>query len=176
MINHWANANIVNKSTRAAQNNYAMYKCLSESISEHLKNAIVTKGVTCSINGTNIAALLFKAIMDESEINTVATISTIQLQLSRLHEAILNEEIAGDITKFNQYVKNKVRELTCRGAAYSGLILNLFHAYKSVSDCEFVTYISTKETSFLHSELHLTDEKLMTIAETDYKIRVEKGT
>ena len=132
MINDWANANIVNKSTRAAQNNYAMYKCLSESISEHLKNAIVTKGVTCSINGNNIAALLFEAIMNESEINTVATISTIQLQLSRLNEVILNEEIAGNIIKFNQYVKNKVRELTCRGATYSDLILNLFHAYSSV--------------------------------------------
>ena len=176
MINDWANANIVNKSTRAAQNNYAMYKCLSESISEHLKNAIVTKGVTCSINGNNIAALLFKAIMNDSEINTVATISTIQLQLSRLNEVILNEEIAGNIIKFNQYVKNKVRELTCRGATYSGLILNLFQAYKSVSDSEFVTYIGTKETSFMHNELQLTDEKLMTIAETDYKIRVEKGT
>ena len=176
MITTWAQNNIVNQQSRAAQNNYAMYKCLSESISENLKNAIVTKGVNCTVGNTKIAALLFKAIMDESEINTVATVSTIQLQLSRLHEIITGGEISGDITKFNQYVKDKIRELSCRGATFSGLILNLFHAYKSVSDSDFTTYIGTKETAFLHGELELTEDKLMSIAETDYKIRVEKGT
>ena len=171
MITTWSQNNIVNQQTRAAQNNYAMYKCLSESISENLKNAIVTKGVEYSVGNTKIAAF-----MDESEINTVATVSTIQLQLSRLHETITGGEISGDITKFNQFVKDKVRELSCRGATYSGLILNLFHAYQSVSDSDFTTYIGTKETAFLHGELELTEDKLMSIAETDYKIRAEKGT
>ena len=176
MVETWATTSIVNQETRAAQNNFAMYKCLTDSISEDLKNAIVSKGANCTVDGTKIAALMFKAIMDESEINTVATVATIQLQLSRLNKSILNNEISGDIVKFNQYVKDKVRELTCRGATYSGLILNLLHAYKSVTDSDFIAFISTKETSYLHDELELTADKLMLVAEFDYTIRVEKGT
>ena len=59
----------------------------------------------------------------------VATVSTIQLQFSRLYETITGGENSGDITKFNQYVKDKVRELSCLGATYSGLILSLCYAY-----------------------------------------------
>ena len=176
MIRTWATANIVNQETRRAQNNFTMYKCLSDSISENLKNKLVTNGIDCTINGTKVAALLFKAIMNESEINTVATISTIQLLLSRLHEVINSDEINGDISKFNKLVKQKIQDLTCRGASYSGLVLNLLLAYRNVSDSDFVAFITLKETAFLHGELDLTYEKLMLIAETDYKIRVEKGT
>ena len=175
-IRTWALSNIDGQQTRAAQNNFAMFKCLNDSISENLKNKLVTNEIDYTVNGTKIAALFFKAIMDESEINTVATISTIQLLLSRLQDVINNDEISGDISKFNKFVKQRVQDLTCRGATYSGLILNLFQAYKSVTDSDFVAYISLKETAYLHSELKLTSDKLMLIAETDFKIRVEKGT
>ena len=176
MIRNWATGSFVGQESRQAQNNFAMYKCLSESISERLKSKLATSQVNCTVGGTEVAALFFKAIMNESEINTVATISTIQMQLSRLQESINNEPIAGDISKFNEYVKQKVQDLTCRGATYSGLVLNLFHAYKAVSDSDFVAYISLKETAFMHGEIELRADQLMSVAETDYKIRIEKGT
>ena len=176
MISDWDTNSFIGQESRQAQINFAMYKCLSYSISESLKSKLATSQVNCTVGGTEVAALFFKAIMNESEINTVATISTIQMQLSRLQESINNEDIAGDITKFNEYVKQKLQDLTCRGATYSGLVLNLFHAYKSVSDSDFVAYIGLKETAFLHGELELTADQLMSVAETDYKIRVEKGT
>ena len=70
LISNWVMDSFVGQESRHAQNNFAMYKCLSDSISESLNSKLATSQVNCTVVGTEVAALFFKAIMNESEINT----------------------------------------------------------------------------------------------------------
>lgn len=60
-ISNWATANIVGQQTRTAQDNEMFYTCLFNSTSEDVKKKLLSK--TSKINGTEIAALLYKHLI-----------------------------------------------------------------------------------------------------------------
>ena len=176
-ITEWAQTNVLNQQTRLAQNNYNMYECLEKSISSDLKKQMISEIENCEVSGQKIAALLFKLIMTKCEIDTKATISSIRMSLMNLDSTIQGAGINNNITKFNSYVNDKIKALQSRGETSSDLIIYLFKAYKSVKDSSFVDFIKKKEDEYLHDlDDNLTHDKLMQMAELDYKIRFERKT
>ena len=75
---------------------------------------------------------LLKVIIRESHLDTNATTNQIRTKLSSLDTYILT--IDCDIGKLNQYVKLLVQSLAARNQTTSGLLINLFKGYGSVSD------------------------------------------
>jgi hypothetical protein len=85
--------------------------------------------------------------MMETQQDTNATSKFIRDNLRELDEYIV--KIDSDIIKFNEYVLEQMEEgLAARGETTHDLLTNLFRAYKSTSDKEFVRYIKDRETEY----------------------------
>ena len=67
-IEYWANANIVNQQTRAAQDNMMLYQCLYNSANETVKKKIIPRTEKYKIGGTPIAAAFYKVIIGTAEV------------------------------------------------------------------------------------------------------------
>ena len=57
--------------------------------------------------------------------------------------------VNSNIELFNLRVKNDVEGLRARGETVDDLIMKLFKGYKTATYSKFVTYIETKEKSYL---------------------------
>ena len=78
-----------------------------------------------------------------SNIDNRGTVRHIRDQISKLDTYIAT--ISYDITKFNEHVMDLVKGMDARGARTEDLLANLFKAYRSVNDQNFVDYIKTKK-------------------------------
>ena len=171
-----ATENIVNKQSRAAQNNHNMYECLEKSMSSDMNKQMISEIEGCEVGSTKIAALLYKLIMSKCEIDTKATVSSIRMSLMSLDSAIQKSPISNNIIKFNEFVNEKITVLKARGETTHELLIYLFKAYKAVPDNSFVNFIKKKEDDYLHdADDDMTYEQLMKWAEVDYKIKIERG-
>ena len=124
------------------------------------------------IQGKQSGVALFKIIVRESHIDTHATVTTIQTQLSTLDTYV--HTIGCNITKLNQYVKQLVTNLQARGEVTHDLLINLFKAYVSVNDKEFVRYIDTKKDSYDEGN-NITPDELMNLAANKFKLLKQTG-
>ena len=95
------------------------------------------------ISSKQLGVALFKVVVRECHLDTHATVTTIRTQLSSLDTYV--HTIGCDISKLNQYVKQLVTNLRARGETTNDLLINLFKAYLSVNDKEFVRYIDSKK-------------------------------
>jgi hypothetical protein len=118
---------------RPAQDTHMLYKCLMNSISKEGKSKITIWKDQCHVDGFPSGSLLLKVIVQESHLDTNATISTIRTKLSDLDAHMLS--IGGDITKFNTYVnKGLVESLNARGETTTDLLVSLFKGHLAVED------------------------------------------
>ncbi|KAL3909982.1 MAG: hypothetical protein SGARI_002341 [Bacillariaceae sp.] len=101
-------------------------------------------------------------------IDTNATTSTIRDQLIELHAYLA--QVGFDIAKMNQHAQMLLEGLRARGETTNDLMNNLFKAYKTVKDDEFLTYIKAKESDWHEGELQLTAEKLMLLAKNKFQL------
>lgn len=152
--------------SRAAQDNYMLFKCLMNSISKEGKNKVVIWREQYTVNGITSGNLLLKIIIRESHLDTNATTTSIRTKLSGLD--VYLPSIGSDITKFNVYVKLLIDSLTARGETTQDLLINLFKGYQSASDKAFVEYIGRKLERYEEGE-DLSPEQLMEYADNKYK-------
>ena len=103
----------IDSETRKAQDNDILFNCLMESISESARNKIVIWEEDYTVRGEYSGPLLLKVIIRESHLDTNATTSAVQTQLTNLHEYL--PTIGSDITKFNTHVKLLLGTLDARG-------------------------------------------------------------
>ena len=166
-ISNWATAVIVGQQTRTAQDNEMLYTCLFNSTSEDVKKKLLSK--TSKINGTEIAALLYKHLVATVEVETKATVAQIRIKLMNLHNTIAT--LNYDIDAFHLHLEELVTSLASHGKTSEDLIVYLFKAYKSIPDKGFNQIIKRKHSDYSMGTEDLEVTELKTFAQTCYDMR-----
>ena len=163
----------VNTQTRVAQDSFQLYTCLVRSLSKTGRDKVTLHKSEYTIGGQPVGSLFLKVIIRESAIDTNATALSIRTQLSEIDKYIAKVDF--DVEKTNQHINMLMESLRARGETTHDLLNNLFKAYKTVKDREFVRYITQKESDYEERSIELTPAKLMVQAQNKYKTLVEKG-
>ncbi|KAL7565367.1 hypothetical protein ACA910_013587 [Epithemia clementina (nom. ined.)] len=82
---------------------------------------------------------------------------------------------AGDITKFNNWVKLQVEKLAARGQEASDLLTYLWKAYAHAPDPKFIKYIDDLKDEYKDGCANYTAQEVMTLAENKFDARVQTG-
>jgi hypothetical protein len=159
--------------TRAAQDSYQLYSCLMHSLSTTGRNKIAVWKKDYFIKDIPSGPALLKVIIRESHIDTRATVCHIRAKLSSMVTYL--PTINYDITKFNQYVRELLDSLHARGEDTQDLLANIFEAYKSATDKDFVNYIKQKENDYDEGR-EIDPIVLMQLAQNKYKTMVDEKT
>jgi hypothetical protein len=122
--------------------------------------------------GRKSGTCYLKVIMIETQQDTNDTSKHLCDNLRALDENIV--KIDSDIIKFNEYVKEQMEGLAARGETTHDVLTNLFRAYKSVSNKEFIRYIKDRETAY-EDDTDITSNELMTKARNPYKTMIQNG-
>ena len=164
----------IDSETRKAQDNDILFNCLMESISESARNKIVIWEEDYTVRGEYSGPLLLKVIIRESHLDTNATTSAVQTQLTKLHEYL--PTIGSDITKFNTHVKLLLGTLDARGVRPgSDLILHLFKAYSAAECKKFVKYIERKQDENDDRRKSMSPYRLMQKADNRFRLLKSRG-
>jgi hypothetical protein len=156
--------------TRVAQDSVMLYECIWNTLSKSGRSKVWVWKDEFHINAIPTGILLLKLVIREAHIYTNATVRHLREKISTLDGFIAT--IGHDIEKFNAHVINVVNGLKARGHTSQDVLANLFKAYKTVPDIEFVRYIKEKEDSYDDGN-HTTEEALMLKAADKYKRMVE---
>jgi hypothetical protein len=162
----------INGNSRRTQNSAQMLSCIKESLSDAGKLKILSESDKWKVNGKESGVLLFKIIMQKAVIDTRATSSFFRENLTSLDAYITT--IDSNIELFNQYVNINRAGLQARGETTDDLIINLFKAYLSVEDQNFVEYMKKKKDDYDEGTTVLEPETLMTHALNKYHILVQE--
>ena len=163
----------ISSPTRQAQNSFALYHCLINSLSQKGKAKITLYRNEYIINTRPSGALLLKVIIRESRMDTRATVRHIRAKLSSLPAYIAS--INYDIPAFNRYVLDLLEQLNARGETTHDLLANLFTTYKSVNDADFVFFIKHRSMAYDRGE-EITEHTLMQEAQIQYQTQIGDGT
>ena len=160
----------VNAESRAAQDSIMMYECIWSTLTKIGKAKIWIWKDDFHVGNNPSGILLLKVLIRESHIDTNTTVRHLREKISSLD--IFIGTLAHDIEKFNAHVIHIVNGLRARGHTSSDVLANLFKAYKSFPDSEFVRYIKEKEDSY-DEGTDISMENLMLRAADKYKQMVE---
>jgi hypothetical protein len=155
-----------------AQLEAMLYTCLTNSLSSSAQKRMSLKREGYKIGGRKAGTCYLKIIMMETQQDTNATSKYLRDNIRELDQYIV--KIDSDIIKFNDYVQQQLEGLAARGETTHDLLTNLFRAYKSVLDKEFIRYIKDKETDYEDGE-DVTASQLMTKAKNRYKTMMQNG-
>lgn len=158
--------------TRMAQDSIILYHMLWNSLSATGRAKVGIKSEDYVLGGITAGIPFLKVIIDDSGIETHATVSNIRTQLSKLDEYMTS--VDSDIKKFNIHVKTLIIGLCNHRQSSTDLLIHLFKGYKAASDAEFVAFIKRKEESY-EEGMEMDPEHLMALAEGKYKIRLNRG-
>ena len=161
----------VHRQTRQSQHSYQMYECLVNSLTEAARVKISPDSDQYTINGVRCGPMLYRYMMGKASIDTRATLSFIRENISNLDTYI--STVGSNITTFNEYVKRQRLSLTARGGVTHDLMTNLWKAYLSASDRDFVEFIKRKKDAYDEGE-DITADSLMVMAENKYRTLVQE--
>lgn len=159
-------ASYVNGKSRAAQDSQQLAQCILNSLTVEARNSVTLWDTDYTIGGMVSGTCLLKVVIRESHIDTNATTRIIREELTKLDAYMVS--IDSDIPKFNEHVKDLLTRLHARGAMTFDLLANLFKAYKSASDKEFVKYINHKKNDYDEGN-DISPDRLMLLAANRYK-------
>ena len=156
----------IGQQNRRAQNDYQLYMCLANSLTESGKLKVLAETDQYTINGTPSGSLFFKLLMQKAIVDTRATASHLRENLTNLDTYITT--IDSNIQLFNQYVKVNREGLRARGESTDDLMINLFKGYMNAADRDFVEYIKLKKDQYDEGG-EIDAEQLMTLALNKYE-------
>jgi len=168
----------IRQQTRKAQENFMVFQCLMNSLSDIGKakmfawkqdytiidDATDKKNESCNC--------LLKIMLRESHIDCNATVATIRKSLSKLDDYMA--KCGHNVVAFNTCVNSLIEGLSARGKTSTDLLTNLFVGYLACSDQEFRNYIKDKENKHEEGE-DLSYQELMLLAVNKCKIRKTKN-
>ena len=166
-------AAFVNTFTRKSQNSKVLFDLLMNSLSTTGLQRIHGWKDQYHIDGNEASGCLFKVIVRESYIDSIATTNTIRETLSSLDKWI--QDNGSDITKFNAYVLHQLDALKARGEQSQDITVNLFKAYLSVKDKEFLAYIRSIRHRHEDGSKYIKFHTLMHRADDFYKTAITRG-
>lgn len=171
-IRTWVDTYIQGDS-RAAQDSHALYTCLMNSLSTTGRNKVTLFKNEYTMARRPSGVLLLKVIIRECRIDTRATVRHIRAKLSTLPSYLAS--IKFDVPQFNRYVLQLINQLSARGAVTQDLLANLFVAYETAPDKDFVNFIKQRKQAY-DMGTDISEQELMQFAQIQYQIQVEDGT
>ena len=135
------------------------------------KNQVMLRQSEYKVGDQASGTCLLKVIIQESYVDSNATVSVLQQNLTNL--ASYMQKVDSDIVEFNNYVDTQVKALAAHGQMTNDLLINLFIGYKAASDKKFVKYIEHKEEAYEDGE-NMTPMRLMHLARNKYKTRKDR--
>ena len=165
----------VDAENRAAQDNMMASIAIMESLTEDAMNRISAwqQDYMVGPNNTISALCLVKVIIREARADSNFRVTAIRTNLSSLDEHF---KLQGwSVTKLNTFIQGELMELRAYNETTKDLISNLFKAYLSAPDEEFVRLMRDQRTLFYHGAT-LTHDQLMNYAADQYKMMVEEKT
>ena len=163
----------IQDNTRAAQDSHALYTCLMNSLSTTGRNKVTLFKEDYTMARRPSGVLLLKVIIRECRIDTRATVRHIRAKLSTLPSYLAS--IKYDVPQFNRYVLQLISQLSARGAVTQDLLANLFVAYETAPDKDFVNFIKQRKQAY-DMGTDITEQELMQFAQIQYQIQIEDGT
>lgn len=158
--------------SRSAQDSIMFYNMLWNSLSAAGRTKVGVKSEQYIINGITAGVPFLKVIIEDSGVETHATVSNIRNQLANLDEYMLS--IDSDVKKFNIHVSTLIKGLRNHGQMSTDLLIHLFKGYKAAKDDEFKRFIKNKEELY-EEGADIDAESLMEKAEGKYKILLNRG-
>ena len=162
--------------SRAMQDASNLKQFLDQSLAPDLMMRVLGQKDQYTFNGGENGPAMLRVVLSLVGINTRATVSVIRASLRNLPSKMT--EVNSNITKFNEFVKSQVSELTARGETTDDLMSSLFDAYRTADDDDFVNYMQMKENDYEDdgAAAVTTPEEIMNVAEAKYKIMIVKRT
>ena len=157
---------------RRVQNDYQLFCCLSNSLTEAGQIKVLAERDRYTINGHQSGSLYFKLLMKKAVIDTRATTSQLRMNLLNLDSYM--SVVDSNIRLFNQHVKVIMEGLRARGEPCDDIMVNLFRGYMHAMDHEFVRYIKDKKNDY-EEGADINPEKLMELALNKYENLVTEG-
>ena len=162
-----------NGANRQTQNAYMAYTCIMASLTDDAKAQVNIRREDFTIDGRGSGPLLLKVLISLAHVDTEATVMVLRQRLADLHIYIM--DVNADIAKFNFYVDETLRALNARGEQTLDLLPNLFKAYETVNDDNFLEFIRRKKNAYEEGDNPgLTPRQLMSVARTKYQTLVEQ--
>ena len=152
-----------------------LYHFLFKSLDESFKAMILLKShnyqVTMGAYTTEDRPCLLKQIIVSTFIDT-------RVMASQIHESLVDmaqqlETQKGNITKFNEWVEERVAILQSRGEEAFDLLPYLWKTYQKAPDAKFIEYIQNLHNDFTTGKSDFTAQELMNLADTMYEARVQ---
>ena len=116
---------------------------------------------------------LLKRLIMLTYIDNRATTAHIRETLIDMNYQLTN--LQGDITSFNDWVREQVRQLAARGTSAPDLLTYLSKTYLQAPDAEFKRYIKTLKAEYEDERQDYSAEQLMLLAENKYKNLKQAG-
>ena len=152
-----------------------LYHFLFELLDENFKATVWLKNsfyqVTVDTHTTEDGPCLLKQIIVSTFVDTRATASQIWESLVDMTQQL--EAHKGNITKFNNWVKEQVAILHSRGEEALDVLTYLWKTYQRAPDAKFVEYIQNLCNVFITGKSDFTAQELMNLVDTMYKARVQ---
>ena len=125
---------------RKTQDDQILLICIRNSLKEPAYQAVKAESAQFSVNGTESGLLMLKVVLMNSAIDALADPDVIRTQLANAYQKFKEDNY--DVLKFNNWVLQKVSQLTQMGTTSTDLRSHLFTAYESSPDEDFVRYIA----------------------------------
>jgi hypothetical protein len=153
--------------TRQAQNSSQMLVYLKGSLDDNFKLEVYMNASSYTLAGVESGELFLMEIISLVNADTRATVGYLRESLSMLPAIVA--KLNNDIKAINKYINNQVDALNARGESSSDLMTNIFKAYATVQDKDFVRYIDDLKTQYEDGRLNMTADKLMMLGYQKFK-------
>ena len=165
----------IGQQVRAAQDSFAMYKCLAASLSETARNRVASKLEQYTVNNQFDGLLYFKSIVQIAQVDTRATVTDLRTKLLSLDQHM--QTVDSDISQFNDAVTAWRQALDARGERVgdTDLMVNLFRGYRACIDHEFQQWIKMKQHDYNEGQ-DVSPDALMSLALNTYNTMIKDGT
>ena len=164
---------------RKAQDSYMLYNFLIESLTDSFKVQVLLyeQDYTITPMGGQPAMkdgpTLLKMLIMLTYIDNQATTAHIRETLIDMTYKLTN--LQGDITAFNDWVREQVHQLAAQGMSTPDLLTYLWKTYLQAPDAEFKRYIKTLKVEYEDERQDYSAEQLMLLAMNKYKNLKQAG-
>lgn len=149
-----------------------MFRFLRESLESKFHNKVTLSKNNYMVDGEEDGPSLFKVIIMKSQLDTMATVSHIRENLSRLDEKMV--ELNYNIITFNEYVYQQTAALNARGQTSNDLFISVMRGYREIEDQNFRAYIEQKNNQYEENG-ELSVDEFMAFSENKYKSLTQRG-
>ena len=162
----------IGRDNRASQDDAMLFSCILNGLSSEGTIKVYNRSNDFMVGNNESGTLLLKVVLEESGLQTNATVMKAKSDLANLSETMV--KLGHNVSKFNDHVLAIMATLTRNGSSAPDLIHQLFPAYLVCPDKEFTGYIKDKKNAFEEGQA-LSEKELMKFAHYKFKTLVDSN-